>query len=1032
MGEIEMLIDRVPDVLSIYENTYNAETGEIDILHMLDDDNPNALENEASLDRLIDDLCDSDLLGAVLSMTFVEDALTEALSGIAEGVVIPSDLSYTRQYDSNGNVISDGELYSVLSSLKLMMKNGLGDVVDQMASEEANQTMMISDIIDILLIEENGVSAIDNLLESKLLTYTLSHILLTIDLGEGLTIIVPDTSLEVTNDLDQNGNPYKVLKKNELKGIVSSISSVLPEEGEEMIDIKNIILKKDEILESDILHATIISFLVESLSTAGDELIIIPNEYKEASAKESLEVGFNNNIWYTSGEVSKVLDGIDMLLGITTSDEAFDFANIDPEKILGNVFTLTEDADGDLETVGTKLDVCYSSIIMKGTLTYQIDNALTNDLVDDSIKQSAKSDNYYKATEIGALIDAVNALDIDFNNIDESIITNTISKLNDDINPDDDEDITNIDICFKSSIFNGIVTKQVDNALNNDLDNTAVRDSTKANNLYTSSEVRALLDGIEVLGIDFNNIEFDNIQDLVLSLNDDADLTDSSLETKLDICYKSVLFQGIVSKQLDNVLGEEIIEQKNKNLIQAEYLSTGAKIFLKSDISDVISAIKTLGIEDLNSISLDSVKLSKDSISNIAKSKIIRAILDKNLSDSANNAQGSDALFILPNRARDYVNSEYTFLSEKEVNSLLTVLWDELGVDAGDGKKAISMDVDLAGLSITSSNIDSFTSSNIILSTISDKLSSYLYIPASALDTDPLAHPTDIKKDEIKKLIIAIEQFQPSGISINVNFDTTDLKLTRAKINSVTNSDIMYYALSSQIVDNIDNIPNEAYVSNSSYTHSGVTRSLISKTEISNLIRALQDVLLGSSETDPQIDIASINIGNANINITKAKINSIMDINRSYIVHNMVTDTITDSLVMVPKDAYTNSTYNYINASEVNAIIDLIGTGSSDNRGISVGGSSSLSFANINIDTNLIAGSSILRYKISEELLKLNASTILIPTGVVDSVEVVGTSSKSWIKESEIKSFLDGIATITGGSLDTSSMEISFPSNISL
>jgi hypothetical protein len=240
----------------------------------------------------------------------------------------------------------------------------------------------------------------------------------------------------------------------------------------------------------------------------------------------------------------------------------------------------------------------------------------------------------------------------------------------------------------------------------------------------------------------------------------------------------------------------------------------------------------------------------------------------------------------------------------------------------------------------------------------------------------------------------------------------------------------MHYALSSQIVDYIDNIPNDAYVLNSSYTYNGATKSLISKTEINNLIKALQDLLLDSSESDPAIDIANINIGNSNINITKSKINSIMDYYRSYIVHNMVTNTITDSLVIVPKAAYTDSTYMYINASEVNAIIDLIGSGSGDERGINVGGSNSLSFANINIDSSLIVSSSILRYKVSEELLNINGSTLLIPSGVTNEVEVIGASSKTWIKESEIKVFLEGIATITGGSLDTSNVNISFPSDV--
>ena len=1210
MSEIEMLLNRAPDVLEIYENSYDAEKEEIDILHILDADNPHALENEQALDNIINDLCDSKLLGVVLSMTFIENAIVEGLSSIVEDFAMPSDLQYTRKYDEAGNVVEDGELYSVLTALKAMMKNGLGDVVDSMSEAEGeNSTGMIKDLVDLLLIEDSGECALDKLVESKLLTYTLSQVVLGLDLGEGLTIIVPEESLDTTSDVNAAGEPIKIIKKDELKSIVSSIGNVLPEEeGEEMIDIKNIISKKDEILESNILHATIISFLVNSFTVeeGEDEMIIIPAAYKNDATEDRLRNYFTQTVWYQTKEVSKVLDAIDMLLGITTSDEPFDLENIDSDAILENVTTLTDDADGIASTPETKLDICYQSIIIQGTLakqvdnvlsedfvdaevkvlaketetgyykakevaalidainvleldfnnldtdtitnliselndqadskygedvtkldvcfesviikgvlTKQVDNVLTDELIDTTIRNSTKVDNFYTSSEIGALLDgvevlnldfnniemdtikdsvlslnddadpsdskdetkldicfgsvifqgiltkqldnaltdelvdtdlrdstkennlytsaevgsligALNALDIDFTNMDTSAISNVINELNDDADPSDSSDATKLDVCYESVIFRGVVTLQIDNVMTDDLVNQALRDSTKVDDLYTAKELVSLLDAIEIIGIDYNNMDFDNIQDIVLSLADDADPSDSSDETKLDICYESILFQGIVAMQLDNVLTTDLLTADNKNRITVEYLSTSARIYLKDDIAAVINSINSLGIEDISNLDLDNVTILKEDINTIASSRIIRAILDKNLEDSATSAAGSTALFILPNRARDYEAGEYTYLSEAEVKNLLSVLWDELGTDAGSGKKTISMSVDLSELSINSGNIDDFTSSYIVLSTISDKLASYLYIPASAKDTASDALSTDIKAEELSKFITAVEAFQPGGITINVNFSTENLSLTRAKMAIVTASEIMHYAVSKQIVDNIAGIPTEAFATGTASSEN----PLITALEINNLVMALQDIIGGrsTSNDDPAIEINDININGSDMTITKAKINSIMNTNRSYIVHNMITDTITETLGVVPQAAYLDAEFKYINASEVTAIIDLVGTGSGDNKGISIGGSNSFDFSEINIDAELIANTNVLRYKVSQELFGVSGTSIFIPAGVKNIVNVVGaTGTHYWINDGEIEAFLDGVASITGGSLDVTSIDISFP-----
>lgn len=165
------------------------------------------------------------------------------------------------------------------------------------------------------------------------------------------------------------------------------------------------------------------------------------------------------------------------------------------DKLLDNLFTIN-DID---ETGKSTLDYMYPSIIIMSVFSTQIDEA-TEGLIEESVKVQIKNTkNIYTKEELSAMLDAFEELgyeDIDFANTD-GLDFNDIETLNDVSKMDSNK--TKLQVVYKSLLVAGILTKSLNDHLENNQDmsvgiithKNAYYDNVK---VYKEQEVQSLLD----------------------------------------------------------------------------------------------------------------------------------------------------------------------------------------------------------------------------------------------------------------------------------------------------------------------------------------------------------------------------------------------------------------------------------------------------------------------------------------------------------------------------------------------------------
>ena len=807
MGELASLLNVGVDVLNIYENNFNEENPASGLFHMLDADNPNKETNKTSLDNIINSLSKSEILGLALSTSYVNDMLVGALSSLVENVVLPNEVDYVRKLNADGSVKTEGEIYILLKSVELLLENGFGDFYDKMSSEEGfeGQSELITELADMLLKETNDESVIDTLLDSKLLKYTLSQVLTSLELGE-FTIVIPESCQE---DVPEE---IVIINDETLKSLVSNISLLLPEEGsDEMIDIKKILQNKDKILENEILHSSIIMFLVDTFSTEeGEESTIsIPAAYK--TTKEELSTNYSTNKWIVDSEVSKILNGLDAIFAITTSEEKFDINNINMDSIKINT---------------TNVSVVLQSAILHTTVSDIVVDTLESSEIE--IPADAKAGNLIKTTEIVNLVDALACIlgveDIQVNEFNiESISLKS----------------TDIPTLFNSSIIKRKVTVEVNKATDmkfvDQIYETNERKDIKANH------AQDLLRSLEILlnaedGIDFNNI----------------DVADISINTKtIDEALDSVIFLQIVS---DNVTKNETIKENiPSEVYTSNYTVNGTltSIITKAELVSLVNALAVItsdeplenGIKiDVNNININSVKLKSTDIPTLFESLIIK----RKVTVEVNKA--TDMKFV----DQIYETNARLDVKKEEAQALLAALEQITnspnGIDFNN--------VDVANVEISSTNVATALNSTIFAQIVSDNIiknsSIEGNIPASAVDTTTYTVTTGqtsnnvamVKTSEIKNLIGSIETLFNQPLSAQTSFDINNAEISygdngnKGNLMKILESEIIEFLVSDKIIDTLVKVPTTC-LSEIDIYNTTTKANVISKTELGKLVQII-------------------------------------------------------------------------------------------------------------------------------------------------------------------------------------------------
>ena len=804
MQELSDLIYVGSDVLSLYENNYNENDTISGLLHMLDDDNPNKAVNKESLNNIIDALADSDILGLALSTTYVNDMLVNIVSSLAENIVLPQEVDYVRQYNSDGTVKTDGEIYTLLKSVELLLENDIASFYDKMKSEEgfANQTEQILELIDILLkeVELNGetTTVVDNLLDSKMLKYTLSQVLTNVNF-EGISIVIPEECVE---EVPEN---ITVIKNEKLKSLVSNISLILPEDGEELLNINKIYDNRDKILENEMLHATIIHFFVNNLvSEEGVDTINIPTEYNVT--KESLTENYANNIWVKTSEVKHILEALNAVLDISTLN--INNINLDSIKI-------------SKTTVSTALE----SAILHATVSDIVSDTLTDSEI--TIPAEAKQDNFITKVEITNLVGGLEVVlgssedGIDINNINLDSIK--ISK-------------TTISTALESIILHSAVSKIVSDSLTES--EITIPTEAKNGEYITKVEITNLVGGLEVVlgssedGIDINNVDFESIK-----------ISKTTISTALE----SIILHSAVSKYITDTLTTSNIEIPTEAK-ESEYIT-------KVEITNLVGALEVIldtneeGIQ-INNFNIENIKLSSSDIDVLFDSKIIQRKVTVEV----------DKAFDKPLVDQVYVDNTRKDILKDEATKLLSAL-EVILPNSEDGINFNNVDV--ANIEITSEKVEVAYTSTIFAQIISDNIltneSIAGKIPTTALSDIDYTIPNEngngtlpvalIDKQEVSNLINSIETLFNKPLSADTSFDINSAKISYGEgglgnLMTILNSKIVECMISDTIITTLVNIPTTCLTETAIYNSSNKA-NIIDKNELAVLVE-----IVGSQNID--------------------------------------------------------------------------------------------------------------------------------------------------------------------------------------
>lgn len=548
----------------------------------------------------------------------------------------------------------DGEIKVILTGLK---QSGLH--ISVFTNEYETDDDRLKAIID----ELNNVTeeSLNTLLNSKLLSYSISKTISTVDMG-GLSIIVPNEVRELTGD---EVLPYTISNAEVLK-LISSVKLLIADGFSDLNKVvKNVINNRDTVLDSVVIGATVSSFV------ANDEkmnFLSIPNDLK-------LEASADNILNYTDGcqwdfELGFLFDALVEILDVDNLN--FDDTSAIQDQIMDMVADLNEASTTNPNL--TKLEVCYISTVLWSTLSNKIDELITTDILANQVVKNLAKSQYmgeagndyflFSSTEISALIDTITVFDLDLNNLNMDTITGEVKKLNE--IPEGREE-SKLHTAYKSVLIKYILSEKLDEILTADLIERDVRDYSEIKTYmsyenskyyhYEENEVAAMIDSINVLGIDFNNFNMDDIAATVMSLNDNYDSLDPSKGTKLHKIYESIAIRYIIAKQLDSVLTSEVIiaEARDSGNVKnfTTYNDNNYNYYKEDELSAMLYSLAELGITDINNFNMDVVA---DNALNLNEAKV-------------SNAEGTSKLDVIYNsKVVSYI------LSDKITSNIMTMV----------------------------------------------------------------------------------------------------------------------------------------------------------------------------------------------------------------------------------------------------------------------------------------------------------------------------------------------------------------------
>ncbi|MDE7296660.1 MAG: hypothetical protein K2N84_05280 [Clostridia bacterium] len=574
--ELKQIFEKLPELVDIITPFLDGsfEVGEVvDLLH------------NATLREFLDS--GNGIMEGTLASILVKQMNGNGL------VVIPRalDTAVPENLDGWASDITGrpGEIRNLLTAL---------DQLDGHLEKLLNGELEGDELMDIL--GDLDEDAIDTLLKSNVLHYTFSKSLREQDeTSDGFALIIPaSATVALENDVLDS-----LVKKQELRTILSELNSFgfTSEMGAADI-LRKLVENKQKLSSSNIISASIVNYIVQN-----DEMkdaLSLPEDLRKAGSRAELERYGEGNVWYF--ELPALVDGLDEVFGVSAGAEDIDLSQ---DGLTERMSALVKELDtpSEVDKEQSKLEVVYSSIVIKHNLTERLDESLDGVANETAIQNAKGLDGYYRREEIGALSAAAKLLDIDLLGEEEDIdgkIKDNALTLNDPAEGYAGQ--TKLDVMYPSVIIRSMLTEQLDDALLSDTEEKqAIISNSVLQNIkekdpvykpyYSKGEVAALLDGVKELEIkDVDALQDYEFNDLK-SLNGASRLHPDSGETRLDVIFASDVLAGVVTYKIDGGIGGDLIDLNVRNGIKNEL-----GVYPQTEVASLLDAMDELAINTLD------------------------------------------------------------------------------------------------------------------------------------------------------------------------------------------------------------------------------------------------------------------------------------------------------------------------------------------------------------------------------------------------------------------------------------------------
>ena len=725
----------------------------------------------------IDCVIKSKLLHSLLSAMLVDMSEEEDSS-----IYISDRAKESNSAGEKVNIIEKDLLKDILQSSS--------DIIDLISEISGADSLKISEIV--------SNDAVKKLTKNIIVQGTAAKLLINA-LKDNESIVIPASLSDPEKWLDSGMEGSSDFSKGEFRKLFDFIADAnfdidgIVDGSVDVIDEINKLSDEkmqDNMLASDVLWYTI-SYLLSTSIGDGDMEIIVPDGAKADISETETDV----KVLIKREEVKALINRVILIAPALKQDET----------------DVREMSDKLIELIVVNKNKVFGSLILDATIINFVVNGNVLDgttiEIPTSLKENAKKENLAKYNfdggwggDNGELVKLINALDV-FLGVSATVadgkkftmqevsldLTEIIKKLK------YDSVLTTV---YASEILKYTVSVKIKDTLTGEslMDNPHAHEEGDKAKPYKIEEIRALVSILPDSGeINVSAITIDKLLTLYVKSGEKVE-------------EKSALLTAIISLNVRKISDITVPETvKGENIKRNETDTVGVDMITVSEIYDLLTAVKALGISSINDISGESLAYNKiivklkdnegnadpEKLDTVYASEIlkytvsgkIRAIIasNANIKDSPRAHEGNDI-------RNPYKQSEIlTLIKFVEDDNTFTV--DSITIDKvltcyGEGREdsaLMTAIISAAVLALPQIKVPSFATENI-----------YEYQGATAF-------VTEIKSDEVYRMLLAVNALGISKTSEINDLGSIQITFTDTVIDAISASDVLRATVSANL-----------------------------------------------------------------------------------------------------------------------------------------------------------------------------------------------------------------------------------------